>query len=249
LVAARNGIGWGDTLTTSAAVRGLAAVLATPRAEESPVVVHVDGRKVGTLTAANDNRLEMKLPRIGMVTLDAGVGRVFNPSRRNAGETPAPQEDFYSIRAEGYSDAPPTTPRAPAVTLRTRVFRLQPKREELKVDTSGRLAITHGVTHEMQLEIELKQPVSHARLTLPRPCGMELVRSPKCDAALAAIEARDEAIHFFLDRWEPGKHQVVFPFRAEVNGQVSAPPPELAPMYGDSLPTAVEGPTGWNVKD
>ena len=44
LAAARSGDDWGDTLTTSAAVRGLAAVLAAPPPAETPVTVSLDGR-------------------------------------------------------------------------------------------------------------------------------------------------------------------------------------------------------------
>ena len=93
----------------------------------------------------------------------------------------------------------------------------------------------------------VQQAVSYARLTLPRPCGMELAGVPPCVDGVVAFEGRDDALHFFIERWEPGRHQVVLAFRAEVAGTIAALPPELSPMYGDSLPTAATGTAVWNV--
>jgi hypothetical protein len=233
LISARTGSGWGDTLCNSAAVRGLAAVLAAPRAGESPVVVRIDGRQVGALTAARGNRIELKLPRIGVLTLHPAMPLC---------------EDFYEVRVEGFTASPPAAAAAPQATLRTRVFQLQPARRELAPSASGRLALAPAVTYEMQIEVELRQPVSHARLTLPRPCGMELVRLPKRTGGVAAVEARDDALHFFIDRWEAGRQTILFPIRVELTGTISAPPPELVPMYGDSLPTSATGATEWVVR-
>ena len=71
---------------------------------------------------------------------------------------------------------------------------------------------------------------------------MELVRLPPRDAELVYVDARDDAVHFFIDHWAAGRHAVVFPIRAETSGVVFCPPPELSPMYGDSLPAAAIGP-------
>ena len=234
LAAVRSGGGWGDTLTSSAAVRSLAAALAAPQAVESPVAVRIDGRRVGDLTSARGNRIEWKLPRIGAVTL--------HPAN-------LPCEDFYQVRVEGLVAARGAATAAPAATIRTRLFHVQPSRQELNSDASGRLSLVHGRTYEMQIEVELKQPASYARLTLPRPCGMELVHAPTRVNGLAAIEARDDAVHFFIDHWEAGRRQIVLPIRAEVAGAVAVPPPELSPMYGDSLPTATAGSREWRVKE
>ncbi len=234
LVAARTDSGWGDTLTNSAAVRGLAAALAVPRASQSPIAVDIDGRQVGLLTAAGGDRIELKLRRIGTVTLHPAV---------------LPCEDFYQIRIEGPAAVRGVAPCAPAVTIRTRLFQTQPLRKEMNADAGSRLVLARGKTYEMQIGVELKQPVSYARLTLPRPCGMELVRTPKRADGLAAIEVRDDALHFFIDHWEAGRHEVVLPIRTEVTGTVTAPQPELSPMYGDSLPTATAGAREWHVKE
>jgi hypothetical protein len=240
LIAVRSGNDWGDTLTTSAAVRGIAAVLVAPPSHELPVTVRVDGRQVGVLTSANGNRIELEVSRVGMVTLDCGTC--------GAPRSGPASDDFYTVRAEGFTDAPPPAPADPAVALRTRVFRLQQRKEELTPDAGNRMAVPRGATLEIQLEVELQQAVSHARLTLPRPCGLELVRAPRLENGLVAIESRDDAVHFFIDQWRPGKHQIAFPARAEVAGTISAPAPELVPMYGDSLPTAVAGAATWIVQ-
>ena len=233
LAAARSGNDWGDTLTTSAAVRGLAAVLAAPPTTETPVTVSLDGRALGGLAATSGNRIELKQPRVGTVELAAAK---------------LPSEDFYQLRVEGLAAAPPAVPANASVTLRTRLFQLQPLRREVAPDGAGRLPVACGVTHEVEIEATLKRPVSHARLTLSRPCGMELVHAPQRVDGIVAIEVRDDAVHFFIDHWEPGRHRIAFSVRAEVSGAVAAPPPELVPMYGDSLPTAVTGATAWDVK-
>ena len=73
-------------------------------------------------------------------------------------------------------------------------------------NASGRLSIARGKTYQLRLEVELKQAVSHARLTLPRPCGMELVRLPASKDGLVSIDARDDAVHFFIERWAAERH-------------------------------------------
>jgi len=227
IVALRQGTGWGDTLTTSAAVRGLSAVLATPPAHETPITVFVDDRKIGELTAAHGNRIQLQIARVGTVVLQPVAGSC---------------RDFYTIEVQGRCETPPVSPAVPLVTLHARFFQSEPLLKELEPDAGGRLTIVHGKTYELQLEIELKQAVSHARLTYPRPCGVELVRLPPQEDGLVSIESRDDAVHFFIERWLAGRHTIVFPIRAEVSGIVSSPPPELVPMYGDSPPTVAIGP-------
>ena len=226
IVAQRQGTGWGDTLTTSAAVRGLSAVLAPP-ARETPVAVFIDGRRVGELTAAHGNRLEIQVARVGDVVLQSAAGSC---------------TDFYTIEVRGRCAAEPPLAFEPLVTLHTRVVHSGPSPREVLPDAGNRLSLVRGQTYELQLEVELKRAVSHARLTLPRPCGVELVRLPPREGGLVSIDARDDAVHFFIDHWAAGRHVVVFPIRAEVSGIVLVPPPELSPMYGDSLPTVAIGP-------
>ena len=267
IVAQRQGTGWGDTLTTSAAVRGLSAVL-TPPARETPVTVFLDGRKVGELTAAQGNRLQLQVDRVGDLVLQPAAGScpdfytievqarcvpspstpsgrevgalLTSPSGRGAGALLTSP----SGRGAGGEGDPlsPASPSAPLVTLHTRLMQSEPSPGEVLPDASNRLSIIRGRTYELRLEVELKQAVSHARLTLPRPCGVELVRLPPRNGGLVCIDARDDAVHFFIERWEAGRHAIVFPIRAEVGGVVLSPPPELAPMYGDSLPTVAIGP-------
>jgi len=234
LVLARQAASWGDTLTNAAAVRGLAAVLATTKKQEAvPVVVRVDGERVGVLGRADGNTINLQRPHVGVVTL--------HPARPGSG-------DFYGIRLEGYLERPPANPRDPAVTLRSRVFRLQPERQELMPGATGRLRVPRGVTLEVLAEVELKRAISHARLTIPRPCGMELVRPPKTGQGIVATEQRDEALHFFIDHWLAGTHRINFLVRAELDGTVSVPVAELVPMYDDPLPVAVHAASEWVVQ-
>ena len=234
LVAVRRGPAWGDTLTNSAAVRGLAALLRPASDEAAPVTVLVDGRKIGVLDEEHGWRIDARVARAGEITL--------KPGKRGSG-------DFYSLRLEGYFTKAPANPPKPAVTLRTRVAALRPERRELPpVDASGRIAIPRGVTLQIEVEAVLTRPVAHARLTIPRPCGVELVRPPRPAQGVVATEQRDEALHFFIERWEKGTHRLSFLARAEVSGTVAAPPPQLAPMYDDPLPTAVFAPRVWIIK-
>ena len=53
------------------------------------------------------------------------------------------------------------------------------------------------------------------------------MRLPAREDGLVSIDARDDAVHFFIDHWDAGRHSVVFPIRAEVSGAVLSPPPEL----------------------
>ena len=108
IVAQRQGTGWGDTLTTSAAVRGLSAVLTAPPAQETPVAVFLDGRKIGELTAAGGNR-----------------HRTSGRPRRHGGAVSRPlglARDFYAIEVQGRCGASTSVPSAPLATLHTRLF-------------------------------------------------------------------------------------------------------------------------------
>jgi hypothetical protein len=227
IVNERQDCGWGDTLTTSAAVRGLSAMLAARPAKETPVAVFLDGRKIGDLSADHGNRIQVQADSVGAVVFQPSAGRC---------------RDFYAIEVQGCFNQPHRPPSDPKVVVRTRIFATEPSRQEVLPDAGGRLSIVRGQTYQLRLEVDLKQEVSHARLTLPRPCGVELVRLPPRNDGLVSIDARDDAVHFFIDRWEAGRHSIVFPIRAEVSGDVLSPRPELVPMYGDSLPTAVIAP-------
>ncbi|MCE9552931.1 MAG: hypothetical protein K8T91_06085 [Planctomycetes bacterium] len=233
LVAARSGADWGDTLTTSAAVRGLAAVLVAPQSDEMPIVVRIDGRDVGELNRTNGNSMKLKLPQVKTVVLSA-QGMC---------------EDSYTIRVEGIANGAPPTAVAAPVAIRTRVIGTQPASKEIPADGAGRIIVPRGATCEVRVDIRLKQAVSHARLTIPRPCGVEWIRLPERVDGVAEVESRDDALHLFIEHWEAGEHSIRLLARAEVSGVISAPPPELVPMYGNSLPTAIEGATQWNVKD
>lgn len=179
LVLARNGTGWGDTLTTSAAVRGLSSALRSPSVDNIPVAVRLDGRQVGVLKPGNNSPIKFNAKSIKQITL--------TPTKPGS-------HDFYSIHLEGYLEKPPKNTRKPTITLRSRVFIQQPTRREVLLDRSSHLVLQRGSTLEVEFEIKLDQPVSHARLTFPRPCGVELVQMPKLIDGLVAFEKRDEEV-------------------------------------------------------
>jgi hypothetical protein len=233
LVAARRGTSWGDTLTTSAAVRGLAAVMRAPRKERIPVAVRADGKQIGVLTGEKGETIDLKVDHVPTIRLE--------PAEPGSG-------DFYAVRLRGHLVAPPENSADPVAQIRSRIFVLQPKRRELAPDESGRVEVPHGKTLQIQIEVDLQQPVSHARLGVPRPCGVELVRAPRTSDGVAATEQRDDAMHFFVEHWDKGRHQLDFLVRAEVAGAIAAPLPELVPMYDSTPPVAVWGPRKWNVR-
>jgi len=142
----------------------------------------------------------------------------------------------------------PRNPAEPAVTLHTSVFRVLPEEQPLQVDRQARVVVPRGATLRIVLHVRLTGPIEHARLTIPRPAGFELVRPIRPAQGTAGIESRDEAWHFFIDRWDRGERKVDFLVRAELEGTVSTPPPELVPMYDDPLPTAVFGPQLWEIR-
>jgi hypothetical protein len=233
VAAARQGTSWGDTLTTSAAVRGLAAVMSASRQKQIPVVVRADGQQVGVLTGKKSERVDLKVDTAPTIS--------FHPAEPGSG-------DYYAIKLRGYLVEPPKNPAKPVGRIRSRVFVLQPKRREISADERGRVEVPHGKTLQIQIDVDLQQPISHARLGIPRPCGVELVRAPRSFDGVVATEQHDDALHFFVEHWNEGRHQLDFLVRAEVTGTISSPLPELVPMYDSMPPTAVFGPTQWTVR-
>jgi hypothetical protein len=238
LVLARNGAAWTDTLTSATAVRGLAALLAAAPGECGPVEVLVGNRAVAVLKPDKNQRVAVQL---GREIEGARAIRVRPLTAGSAG--------FWSARVEGYLADPPAPPTDPAARVVCRYFRVVPQREEIRPDKQGRLPVTVGQTVEVRLECELNQALSLLRLSFPRPCGVELAyRAEIGKDGLVAMEERDDGIHFFADHWDKGPHVVRFMVRAETEGEVFAPPPELAPMYGDPVPVAVQAPTAWQIQ-
>ena len=234
LVLARRGTGWGDTQTDSAAVRGLAAVLsATGQEKGIPVAVHIDGQPIGVLAAGKRDLLEVTVPRAKRISL---------MPRNNGGA------DFHTVTVTGYQQRPPRAPANAKAKITTRVFQVQPTRKELKPNAAGVLRVERGRTLEIVAEVELRKTISHARFTIPRPCGVELIRPPKYEGGIVASEQRDAGLHFFVERWDPGTHTVRLLVRPELSGCISTGLPELSPMYDDPVPTAVDSALRWVVE-
>jgi len=235
LVGARKGGGWGDTVASAAAVRGLAAVLAAASGEPGPVEVLLDGRVVATLTPERNRRAAIELG----AELAGCREIVLRPKRKDSA-------GFWSARVEGWLEKPPAPPANPDVRIACRYFRLAPERAEIPVGADGRLAVAAGTTIEVRLEYELARPLSYLRISLPRPAGVELVRQPDfAKGKLVAFEERDDGLHCFADAWEAGRHEVSLLVRPEFAGEVFAPPPEFEPMYGDAVPVAVRAAQTW----
>ena len=157
----RSGNGWGDTLTTSAAVRGLAAVLAAPPAGNRPSPFRSTAAGWASLRPPRGNRIELKLPRVG--TVDARSRRSCprgllpsprrGPCRRAAGRpSRCPRDAAHAAvpvaAVAAGSDAGCLRPAGSPAARRTRC----------------------------EIEVELKQAGFARPVTLPRPCGVELVR-------------------------------------------------------------------------
>ncbi len=234
LISLRAAAGWGDTFTTAAVVRALTAVVTAPGGADVPLTIQADGREVGMLAGSTDS-LTVNLPgvqRLALVPSGAGC------------------EDCYTVcvTVRPRAEAVVSVVAAPTATVSTRVFAVQPKRQEHASDASGRVTVARGKTLEVVLEVQLARPMSHARLTWPRPCGVEFVRAPRLGEEITAVEERDDALHLFFERWEKGTHRVVLVVRAEVSGDIACPPPELAPMYDDTPPLAVISPKRWTVR-
>jgi hypothetical protein len=234
VVLARRGSGWGDTQATAAAVRGLSAVLGAAEGKPGTVNVLVDGREVGRLKPAKNACRTMVLTKEL-----AGAGEVaLVPQGGGAG--------FWSAQLSGWTSEAPVEPAHPAAAVKCRYFlNGGDRRSEIKTDPAGRLAVPAGRTVEIVMECELKKNLSYLRVSLPRPCGAELVRKPKLEGGVCAFEERDDGLHFFARHWARGKHQLRLEVRAETPGDVFAPPPELAPMYGDPVPVSVKAPVRW----
>jgi hypothetical protein len=149
---------------------------------------------------------------------------------------------------EGFLNMAPAQPANPNANVTCRVSRLVPQREELKPDALGVLRVKRGATLEVLLECKLTEPVTCAIVSFPRPCGVELIQAPKLEKGIVAVEEHDDALHFFADYWETGKHEVRMLVRAEAPGIVFAPIPQLWSMYGKTLSVAVSAPQAWQVE-
>jgi hypothetical protein len=108
-----------------------------------------------------------------------------------------------------------------------------------------------GKPVEVVCRVELTKDLEHARLTIPRPAGVEMIPSllfVPGKAGIAGAEERDDAFHFFIDQWKAGVHEVRFLVRAELTGTVGAPWPEIEPMYADSPTMAIDAATVWRLE-
>lgn len=236
IVLMRKGSHWGDTLVNAAAVRGLTAVLAAEKNAVSPVNVLIDKKVLMSLTAKENERVSAAFE----TELIPGKEITLRPERTETG-------GFWSARLEGYLKKTPPPPANPVAGVTLQVARLRPAKVAITPDAQNILTVKRGETLELSLVCTLESSLSYLRLSLPRPCGIELLQPPRIRDGVVAFEQRDDGLHFFINAWEKGRHVVKFRVRAEVVGTVFAPLPELAPMYGDLVPVAISAPTGWRI--
>ena len=236
LIALRRGAGWSDTLTSAAAVRGLASLLAA--VPEAPGAVDIlAGDKV--IASASIER-----GRSTTITLASEISAARRVSIR---PRDAAVSGFWSARLEAVLADRPPAPANPAGSLACRFARILPQRADLPA-AGDRLTVKRAQTIEVRLECELSGPMDHFRVSFRKPAGVELVRPPKLAAGLVAFEDRDDALHLFVNSWSAGKHTITFLVRPEIAGQLFAPPPELEPMYDDAPPITLDAPGLWEVQ-
>ena len=236
LIALRRGAGWTDTLTSAAAVRGLASLLvAVP---ETPGVVDIlaDDKVIASASIERGRSTSISLS-----SEISGARRIFIRPRDAA------VSGFWSARLEAVLVDRPPAPANPVSSLACRFARILPQRVDIPA-AQDRLAVRRAQTIEVRMDCELSQPIDYFRVSFRKPAGVELVRPPKLESGIVAYEDRDDAVHLFVDSWPPGRHTVAFLVRAEIAGQLFAPPPELQPMYDNPLPITLDAPGLWEVE-
>lgn len=238
LVKMRRGPAWSDTLVSAAAVRGLSTMLTDSASERIDMQVLLDGQVAASLSPRPNECVSISLHK----ELTGARQVVLRPSKRLKSDA------FWSASLEGYLIHTPRQPADPDTTLSLKVSEVRPKDKEIEVATDGVLSVERGQTLKIKLMAHCSHAATALRLSVPRPCGVEMIRAPHLVKGIVAWEQRDDAFHFFVDDWKAGKHEIEFLVRAEVAGRVFAPWPELASMYGQPLTVKVEAPTEWVVR-
>ncbi|MCZ7644630.1 MAG: MG2 domain-containing protein [Planctomycetota bacterium] len=236
LLRLRQGPGWIDTFVSSAAVRGLAPLIAPSKGALEAVDVLDGERVVASVAPKPDASVEL--------VLDRQLDGVRSLRLRPRGEAGA--DLFWSAEVEGCLAAAPPAPQFPDARLRVSVSKDGAQPEVLEPE-DGVLAAPQGKTLRVDLACTLAGPLTALRITFPRPCGVEVVRPAYYEKGVVAYEERDDALHFFVEHWDKGEHHIVFLVRAEAEGEAFAPLPQLVPMYGDAPKVLVEGPERWKV--
>ena len=122
-----------------------------------------------------------------------------------------------------------------------------PQKQKLR-SSNARLTINKKQFIEYTLNIHSTVDLDYCRVTIPRPAGIELVDKPVLGKGLVAFEERNDAFHFFIEKWARGNHSIKLHLRADLVGTVFAPQPQLAPMYGNALKVMVSAPHTWLIK-
>jgi len=241
LIQLRRGSGWGDTLSSAAAVRALSALVSGSSKDTGPIDLLADGRAIGKLETEPNERVSVTLSG----ELAGAKVFAFRPAKE-------PAEDlFWSARVTGFLKSPLPDAENPLASVEARVSTTGPESREVEIGADGILTVKRGTTLKVRLMCSLSEGLEYLRVSLPRPCGVELVRPPRRgkEQAVTAFEERDDGLHFFVREWAKGEHEIEFLVRAECAGEVFAPPPELEPMYTGAVPLKSHGPRLWRITE
>jgi uncharacterized protein YfaS (alpha-2-macroglobulin family) len=236
LIKIRKGKGWHDTISTAAAVRAISPLL-TANKQITPVDVFADGKLVTTLKPDANNRATLTLTKelLGARKITLKPGRLES-------------DVFWSAKVEGCLKNQPLQPQNPIAILETTLFTTGENAHEIS-PIQNTFTLKKGCTVKVRLGVTLTQPKGYIRISFPRPCGVELIRASKLKNGIVAFEEKDDGIHFFVDTWEKGAHEIEFTVRAEVAGTLFAPPPQFEPMYEEVVPFKVIAPTKWIITE
>jgi hypothetical protein len=243
LIALRRGPQWNDTQTTATVVRGLSALIDDKPFKLAPVDLLVDGQNLARLTPTTEGATK--------IVLTSELAGAQTVTLRPSGAISA--DCFWSAWVSVHGVDPLTVPEDTAGTVTCRIFPGGPDEQEILPDASGTLRVRCGETLRIRLTCETRRPLDHLRVSLPRPCGVELIRTPKPGdpgkpKEFVAFEEHDDAFHFFFERCER-RIEVDFLVRPQVSGRVSSPPPEMEPMYSDPVTVKVSAPCVWQIAE
>ena len=233
LLRRRKGSSWGDTLTNAAVVNALIGMIQHGTKIDAAADVFLNKRRVGRIELTGEGRSTLQLKN----GVDAAGHLRIVPQKKNS-------QVYWSVQWRAFTDAAIPQPENPDAFIASRFSLLIPERKEITPE-DGILRVGRGKTIEVVLDCRLNKPMSYLRISFPRPCGVELIRAPH---EISACTQRDDGIHFFVEHWDKGTHPIRFLVRAEAEGRVFAPLPELSPMYGSNINVKRSGPRIWAIE-
>ena len=219
---------WYDTRATHLVIRGLSYHIKN-LTEKCEIGVFLNGKKVGRIS---DTNLSLKLKRRDLVGAKL-LFKNFKKQKYNA---------HVKIRSYGSKKLKFKSPQAHL----TGVFREFKSQNPLNSRTA--LSLSKDKFYTYELHVESKVDLKFARISIPRPAGIELLSDPKLREGIVSFEEYDDSFNFFVEELPKGKFTLQMHFKADLPGQVFAPLPELDSMYGDPIKTNSFAPEKWLIK-